>query len=183
MQTRTILREYVFTRFPHIAYKYYVKNWAFTKERKERRLRQIISSAIPVEGWKNEFPELNIITGGLEGSIEKPTALTTSQKSNRGNLVSDFLPAAMTTLAISDEPDLGLDTPLYLDPLPRSPPFKHVPRPPPTKMSVEAKLLCLAPWTLFNPSTGNHTSLLLRVRRTLTWHGLIQCMQAPQLRP
>ncbi|UPX16107.1 uncharacterized protein EKO05_0006530 [Ascochyta rabiei] len=57
-RTRTAVREKVFTHFPHVAAEYYTKRAQHTKAAEERRLRDLISNAIPsgTAGWSDDFP-------------------------------------------------------------------------------------------------------------------------------
>lgn len=144
-QTRDILQEDVFTRFPHIAQKYYSKKHFYVRRVNEARLRKIISAAIPVgkDGWKEDFSEPKIIRQ-FNSSSAKPTVFFIV------NVVENPVPS---TLAVPPAEDLGIDTPLYLELL-HQPLSKCVPHLPPSSMSVEAKLLCLARWTLFDAYTG-----------------------------
>jgi hypothetical protein len=147
--------------FPHIATEYYAKRAVHVREREEQRLREMIMRAIPTggNGWKDDFPQPKII-------IKQPELMTPElQPTAIGELTPP--PTPLLTPVASDNgishetsspsctaPAHPWDVPLYLDPLPRAPPLTCSPHPPPTNMSLEAKLLCLARWTFFNPSTG-----------------------------
>jgi hypothetical protein len=54
----------------------------------------------------------------------------------------------------SSQPAESWDVPLYIDPLPRTPERPCYPHPPPTRMALDRKLVCLARWTLFDPLNG-----------------------------
>ncbi|OAL50218.1 hypothetical protein IQ07DRAFT_653514 [Pyrenochaeta sp. DS3sAY3a] len=144
-QTRDILQEDVFTRFPHVAQNYYSKKRSYLRGVNEARLRKIISAAIPVgkDGWKEDFSEPEIIRQ-FKSSSTKPYYFF---------IVNPLVYPGPTTLAVPPVEDLGIDSPLYLELLYR-PLSKCVPHLPPSDMSVEAKLLCLARWTLFDGYTG-----------------------------
>ncbi|KAF2178712.1 hypothetical protein K469DRAFT_598713 [Zopfia rhizophila CBS 207.26] len=136
---RPILREKTFQMYPDARPIYEEKKGVFLKEVEERRLRDLIRNAIPV---------------GHEGWVENPIMPPIMYK-----------PAEPCTLAFHPAPETDLTTikpvlALNTDPLmassssllPRSPPQTHIPRPPPANMCADAKLLCLARWTLFTPS-------------------------------
>ncbi|KAH3945881.1 hypothetical protein HBI56_224020 [Parastagonospora nodorum] len=163
-RTRACVREKVFIMFPHIPSGYYTKRAAHVKEQEEHRLRAIIMAALPVGeiGWKDEFHKPQIKIKQPEPveprtSEFKPTAageLTPSltpieDVRNKELHLSDFVLPVSTSL-----PPSPWNVPLFLDPLPRDPPILCMPHLPPANMSPEAKLLCLARWTLFDPIHG-----------------------------
>jgi hypothetical protein len=164
-RTRSALREKVFTMFPHVATQYYTKRAAFVREQEERRLRVLITAAIPVgdSGWKYDFPQPHII-------VKQPT-VDRSTPGIKPTAAGERTPP-LTPIEIGAEKELHLSSfilpspasfqhtepwnmePLYLESLPRDPPQICTPHPPPTNMSLEAKLTCLSRWTLFDPNNG-----------------------------
>jgi hypothetical protein len=150
-RTITTLREKVFTMFPHIAAEYYIKRAAWAKEVEEQRLRELIIKAIPTggDGWKKEFPEPKIFINQSEIMTPElvptvPGEFTPPPSPPLTPTSSDYdLPREIST-PISAPPSQSWDVPLYLDPLPRTPPLLCNSHPPPANMSQEAKLVCLA---------------------------------------
>lgn len=166
-QTRTTARDKIFTMFPQVAEKYYIKRGAHMKELEEHRLRGLIMQCIPegVHGWKDDFPQPPISSKEQElpildaGELTPPLTPTIPVEYPVKDIASDIAPG-------TDElrPQ---DVRLYLDPLDRTPPFEYVSRPPPATMSKEAKLQCLARWTEFDPESG--TPRLLGISRPKTF--------------
>lgn len=164
-KTRAAVREKVFTLFPHVATEYYSKRAAYLKEQEEQKLRATLIAAIPKgsSGWRDDFRQPHIIIKQLQTDPAtpetKPTAageptppLTPLQEAaDKGIALSHFILPPATTSSSPREP---WTIPLYLDPLPRTLPLACTPRPPPANMSPEAKLVCLARWTLFDPING-----------------------------
>lgn len=163
--TRTLVREKVFTLFPHVATEYYIKRAASLKEQDEQKLRATLIAAIRQgnSGWQDDFPQPQIIVKQAEPDSDtpviKPSAggeptppLTPVQEgTDKDVTLSHFMLPIAATLSSPCEP---WTIPLYLDPLPRTPPLTCTPRSPPANMSPEAKLICLARWTLFDPING-----------------------------
>ena len=163
-RTRVCVRDKVFTMFPHIASEYYTKRAAHVKENEEHRLRAMIMASIPVGeiGWKDDFhkPRIMIKQPGLveprtpelkptaAGELTPPLTPIENARDNERHL-SDFVLPVSASL-----PPAPWNVVLFLDPLPRDPPILCMPHPPPANMSQEAKLLCLARWTLFDPIHG-----------------------------
>lgn len=159
------MREKVFTLFPHVATEYYIKRAAYLKEQDEQKLRATLIAAIPQgnSGWRDDFPQPQIIIKEADPDphtpVIKPSAageptppLTPVQGgADKEIILSRFMLLSPATSASSREP---WTIPLYLDPLTRTPPLTCTPRPPPANMSPEAKLVCLARWTLFDPVNG-----------------------------
>jgi hypothetical protein len=71
-----------------------------------------------------------------------------------GMTLSDFILPSAASTSPSAQAGEPWNIPLYLEALPRTPPLTCTPRTPPANMSLEAKLLCLARWTLFDPING-----------------------------
>ncbi|XPS72300.1 hypothetical protein M3J09_004467 [Ascochyta lentis] len=157
-RTRTAVREKVFTMFPQVAVEYYTKRAQHTGEMEERRLRDLITNAIPsgTTGWSDDFqlPRIRIrqpASSTLHAQpmtmqhgaptpppspIHQPTDLKTQLPSSR-LCVSTINP---------------WEIPLHIDELPRQPPHACKPAPPPLGMSATARLTCLARWTSFSPT-------------------------------
>lgn len=164
-KTRAVVREKVFTLFPHVATEYDVKRAAYIKEQDEQKLRATLIAAIPQgnSGWTDDFPQPQIIIKQAEQDpdtpVMKPSAageptppLTPVQEGTDKDVsLSHFM---LPTAATTPPPREPWVIPLYLDPLPRNPPLTCTPRLPPANMSPEAKLVCLARWTLFDPING-----------------------------
>ncbi|KAF1852105.1 uncharacterized protein K460DRAFT_299873 [Cucurbitaria berberidis CBS 394.84] len=164
-RNRAAVREKVFNMFPHIATEYYIKRSAYMKVLEEHKLREAIANAIPTErnGWTDDFLQPKIVikqpasaTAQLPpmeiSEIIPPSPCSHMGKgSGRDVTLSKILPTKTHPLTPPSEP---WDIPVYLDALPRTPPLACTPYPPPANMSREAKLLCLARWTRFDPSTG-----------------------------
>jgi hypothetical protein len=162
--TRAAVCEKVFTMFPHVAAEYYTKRAGYLKKQEEQKLRTMITAAIPVgdTGWRDDFPQPRIIIKQADTAPDtpeiKPTAaneftppLTPIEEAcdkslHRSGLV---LPSPATLQSRS-----SWIVPLYLEPLSRAPPLACVPHPPPANFSPEAKLLCIARWTLFDIVNG-----------------------------
>lgn len=156
---------------PDIAEQYYVKRAAHIKEVEEHRLRNIIIEAIPVgaDGWEDNFPQPLILFKHRElpnpllqpAVVEELTPPLTPTNSigdtfrgsvNQAELDNRFTPPLSPCISGLDS--RTSDVPLFIDRLDRDPPLACRPRPPPANMSPEAKLLCLARWTRFDPDTG-----------------------------
>jgi hypothetical protein len=148
--------------FPHVATEYYSKRAAYMKEQEELRLRAMITAAIPAgdNGWSDDILKTRLIIKLLKGDPStpelKPTAageLTPPLTPTEKVFESLSLPSSTSFPAVL-QPKEPWDVPLYLEPLPRAPPLACTPHPPPANMSPEAKLLCLARWTFFDPING-----------------------------
>jgi hypothetical protein len=161
-RTREAVRKKVFTMFPHIATEYYTKRATYVQEKEEQRLRAMITAAIPSgdDGWSDDILKTRLIIKQLDADPSTPELKPTAA----GELTPPLTPTD-TMLESFSLPSFDLnperlqpkdpwEIPLYLDPLPRAPPLPCTPRPPPANMSQEAKLLCLARWTLFDTTTG-----------------------------
>jgi hypothetical protein len=167
-RTRAAVRDEVFTMFPHIANEYYTKRAAHVKEQEEQRLRAMIMAAMPDgnTGWKDDFTQPHIIIRQPEEDPSTPVMkpapvgeltppLTPTQEAVGKDLsLSDFTLPSPVSSPLLRNPIEPWNVPLYLDPLPRAPPIPCTPYPPPEKMSIEAKLLCLARWTLLDSTNG-----------------------------
>ncbi|KAF2689529.1 hypothetical protein K458DRAFT_292168 [Lentithecium fluviatile CBS 122367] len=165
--SRAAMREKVFTLFPSITPMFYAKRATYLKEVEEQRLREVLMKAIPTnrEGWDEDLPRPRVIVKPVSPATPpmNPTILTDKPSSD---LLSDAIfkapPSPPNTPPL--KPSLSawvarlsngrLDTPLYIVPLPRTPPLPFTAHPPSATMSLKAKLLCIARWTLFSPSTG-----------------------------
>jgi hypothetical protein len=66
-RTRAAVRDKTFTMFPHVATKYYIRRALYVKEKEEKRLRTMITAAIPIDnsGWTHDLPQPRI-------TIEQP---------------------------------------------------------------------------------------------------------------
>ncbi|KAG9383357.1 hypothetical protein A1F94_005268 [Pyrenophora tritici-repentis] len=166
-RTRDAVRQQVFTMFPHIATTYYKKLSTWANEQEEKRLKEMITQAIPsgTDGWKDNFPQPEIF-------IKHPSPMVSEfPRSVSGDLTPPLTPP-LKALRLTDRPDETDDSktdiyflssqcslkpqevPLYLECLLRAAPMTCTPRPPPAGMSPEAKLRCLARWTTFDSGTG-----------------------------
>ncbi|CAE7023650.1 hypothetical protein PTNB73_02184 [Pyrenophora teres f. teres] len=167
-RTRDAVRQQVFTMFPHIATAYYKKLSVWVNEQEEKRLKEMITEAIPsgTDGWKDDFfqpkifikhPEPMVIKSQPPVSGDLTPPLTPPLKPTPSSDTSDETDDSeidMSSLS-SRRPLKPQEVPLYLECLPRAPPLTCTPRPPPTGMSPEAKLRCLARWTTFDSETGS----------------------------
>jgi hypothetical protein len=179
--TRTLIREKVFTMFPSAAPVYYQKRQTHLKEVEEQRLRSLLMSVLPSNnaGWSDKIPQPRIIIKQFVPSVPElmPHGLTEPLTLNTPTIV--FTPPPSPTKCLQDIFDIPSsstsshsssdsiyshlnalspeNTPLYLEPLAETPPIGSscTPRPSPANMSLEARLLCLARWTLFDPTTGS----------------------------
>lgn len=162
--TRATVREKVFTMFPHVATEYYTKRAAYVKDLAEHRIRAHITAAIPTGdcGWKDDFLQPHIIVKQPSANPSTPDINPTAAGELTPPLtpiehiadkelnLSDFILPSPTTPHPTEQSSI----PLYLDPLPRTPPLPFTPHPPAANMSSKARLLCLARWTLFDPING-----------------------------
>jgi hypothetical protein len=168
--TRAAIREKVFTMFPHIATAYYIKRAASTNGLEEQRLRTLIMNAISKgdAGWIDNFPQPRIIvrhpevchatpklTASAPGELTPPM-MPGDKVSTKEMVLPDF---TLLSPAPPSQPPGPEDVPIYLDALPREPPYTCKPSPPPSNMGEDKKVLCLARWTLFD-STNGKPSLL-----------------------
>jgi hypothetical protein len=178
--TRNLVREKVFTTIPSASPYYYQKRQAHLKEMEEHRLRKLLMGVLPSTdaGWRDNIPKPRII---IKPSIPSSPGLDPHDPSNRLVFATplDILTAppsptegAKNIFDISSSPTTHSstnstfdtfnksspeNTPILLEALVKTPPTgaECTPRPPPDSMSLEARLLCLARWTLFHPLTGN----------------------------
>jgi hypothetical protein len=102
-----------------------------------------------------------------------------------------FFESAIDHAASQPQPHTSMSrTPLILEELARTPELSFVPQSPPASMSIDAKLLCLARWTLFDASgqpylaceprekglemswasSGAEDGVLLRWAEDMWWH-------------
>lgn len=167
-RTRAVLREKVFTMFPHIATAYYTKRAAHVKELEEQRLRALITAAIPSadNGWTDNVPHPQIVikhdkslpsTPRLKPIVvgELTPPLTPTDEVFRENMTPfDFTIPAVAGTKLPERLKEPWDVPLHLEPLPRTPGHGCTPQPPPASFPLDKRLLCLARWTLFDPSNG-----------------------------
>jgi len=162
--TRAAIREKVFTLFPSLTAQYYEKRANYLKGVEELRLREVLMKAIPAkrEGWSEDLPHPRVIVKSEMPATPPMKPKTVNDKLN-SQFASDGVvdtPPGMPSLSTPITGDLPrpldkvLDTPIYLAPLPRDPPLTFTAHPPSCTMSIEAKLVCIARWTLFSPSTG-----------------------------
>lgn len=160
-RTRQLVRESVFTRFPDVATKYYIKRAQHVEEVEECRIRDLISSAIPsgTDGWSDDFnlPPIIIRRPTPKGN-SSPIALQPAAM-HKGELTPPPSPINQAADLATDSLVLGIsysnpqDTPVYIEALSRQPPYACKPGPPPQSMSAAARLACLARWTAFS-ATG-----------------------------
>ncbi|KAH7090615.1 hypothetical protein FB567DRAFT_491534 [Paraphoma chrysanthemicola] len=163
--TREVLREKVFTMFPHVATAYYTKRAAHMKELQEKRLQVLITAAIPQE-WKDlEFNPMIIIkheqtlpnTPELRptnmGELTPPLT-PTEERFSREMLIPSFQTPNTTAVEVLGRSKEPWDVPLHLEPLPRKPKYACNPQPPAANFPLDKRLLCLARWTLFDPANG-----------------------------
>jgi hypothetical protein len=154
--------------FPHVAAEYYTKRSVHVREQEERRLRAMITAAIPMgkEGWSDDLPQPRVIVKHTDTEPRTPETKPVA--------VSELTPPLtptdvilgkelhLSTLMLSPtsdsdaatQPSQPWDVPLYVEPLLRKPERPCLPGPPPDKMAPDRKLLCLARWTLFDPVNG-----------------------------
>lgn len=164
-RTRVAVRDKVFTLFPHVAAGYYVKRAKYLEEVEEQRLRAIMSEAIPVgtEGWMNGLATPKIIihhhvpdppTPPIEPKqvSEYTPPQTPKVKAHNDPMDLSDSVSSLDSFVTSNESNAAWNVPIHLDALPRTPPLACKPHPPPGKMSIEAKLQCIARWTDFDPS-------------------------------
>lgn len=165
--SRATLREKTFTMFPPVASEYYTKRAAHVAEVEEQRLRGVLMKAIPAthENWdqhvahprvimKPTTPATPLMDPQMLDDIAQVQPLTNAQL---GVVPSpSFTPPlpSSPTGTLSEVPTEALDTPLYITRLPCEPPLAFAAHPPSAAMSLEAKLLCIARWTLFSSTTG-----------------------------
>jgi hypothetical protein len=165
--TRVALREKVFTLFPAITMEYYTKRAAYLNEVEEQRLRGVLLKAIPtmLEGWSNDFPHPHVIIKSEVPATPAVDPMAPSAKLNtksaliapdngppsppRTPVLAPSLPSAHPRLPVK-----STHTPVYLTLLPRETPIPFTTHPPSASMSLDAKLVCIARWTLFDPTTG-----------------------------
>jgi hypothetical protein len=163
---RAAVRKKIFTMLPHIAQAYYTKRAAYVKELEEQRLKALIMNAIPKGevGWKDDLSRPRII-------IKQPEAGTKASKFDlvaSGQLTPPINPgdkvfdpemdiSNLVSPSSSSPTQLGApwDVPLYLEALPREPPYTWKYSPPPTNMGEVKKVLCVARWTEFDPDSGH----------------------------
>ncbi|KAL6710717.1 hypothetical protein ACN47E_007774 [Coniothyrium glycines] len=166
--TRAVVRDKVFTMFPHVAAAYYSKRAVHSKEVQEAALRKAITSAIPQanNGWRDDFPNprissLQTDTTDTPSSPLPPTPPreltpppTPTSLDGHNAVFSTDAHTSRPLHTVSSQTCHPQYTPLCLPPLPYPPPYPCTPKPPPAAMSAPAKLLCLSRWTAFAPSTG-----------------------------
>lgn len=168
-QMRVIMREKVFTMFPEVTLEYYTKRGAHLKEVEEHRLQHLLMKSIPAgeEVWSEDIPKPQVLI------IHNPAPAT--DMTNAGQVVlgdnqlstnqtaTEQPPTPPTTppssitsahIGLNHSHRDPLSTPLHLEALSRTPGRPFEARPPPQTMSIEAKLLCMARWTHFDPQTG-----------------------------
>ena len=169
---RITLREKVFTLHPSITPEYYTKRAAHLKELEERRLQELLTKAIPddLEGWNGGFPKPPVIFRDIPPSTPQKATVNggevtslsilpaeDSEVNGAGSKPSPSPPSSTDRseqLCLSSVTKNPLDTPLYLQRLPRDPPMAFRANPPPRDISLQAKLLCVARWTQFDAVTG-----------------------------
>ncbi|KAH6618620.1 hypothetical protein C7974DRAFT_426890 [Boeremia exigua] len=161
-RTRLTVKEKIFTMFPHVAEGYYAKRSHHVNEVEERRLRDLITAAIPTgtDGWRDDFNIPHIVI--RQPAIQTPPSTPRLHPALPQH--GEFTPPPSPTSRPQNTPKsapapIALDpnhpsTTLYIDALPRQPPHPCKPAPPPQSMSAAARLACLARWTAFS-ATGS----------------------------
>lgn len=160
-RTRVVAREKVFTMLPHVATSYFTKRADYLKEVKENRLRDQITGAIPAgtDGWSDEFELPAIIIKDPGISEGRPTKDYIEAAAQCGEPTPPPSPKVRSTgpgaieSALNSPPSGPSSTILYIEALPRQPPYSCKPSRPPQSMSAPARLACLARWTAFT-ATG-----------------------------
>jgi hypothetical protein len=162
-RTRASVRDKVFTMFPQVATKYYAKRAAYVKVHEEQRLQAMITAVIPAgdDGWDEKIFQPHCIVKVLDADPStpdlKPTAaseLTPPMTPTDKVFETLSLPSSAFPTSALQQTKTPWNVPVYLEAISRSPPVQFTPRPPPANMSQEAKLLCIARWTLFDPVNG-----------------------------
>lgn len=155
------MREKIFTRFPQVAAEYYIKRSQHVKETEERRLRELITAAIPAgkDGWSDDVSLPPVVirqttSQAIAGTTELQSALIC-----HGELTPPPSPNNDPADLITTSPKQDIsytdlqNTPVHIDALLRQPPHPCKSGPPPQSMSASARLACLARWTAFS-ATG-----------------------------
>jgi hypothetical protein len=158
--TRQAVRECVFTRFPNVATKYYVKRSQHVEGAEESRLRELITSSIPsgTDGWSDDFALPPIVikqptSGEVAGTRARQSAVV-----YHGELTPPSSPIRQPADLSIEPSQSGIsyadlhDIPVCIEALPRQPPYFCKPGPPPRNMSAAARLACLARWTACSAS-------------------------------
>ncbi|KAJ4358991.1 hypothetical protein N0V95_002607 [Ascochyta clinopodiicola] len=135
-RTRTAVQEDVFTKFPQVAAEYYTKRSLYTEAVEERRLRNLITNAIPsgTTGWSGDFPlphtHVRELTSSMPPTVQHgaltPPASPMHQPTNLPSLPSP------SPLSVSRKTPLPLST----DVLPGQPPHARKFTPPPLSASL-----------------------------------------------
>ncbi|KAF2659402.1 hypothetical protein K491DRAFT_712682 [Lophiostoma macrostomum CBS 122681] len=144
--TRHELKDKVLAMYPSKAPEYYEKRGAYIKNVEEQRLRELLKPVIPQgeEGW-----DPNQLQPPIMGQQIPPQHMNIAP--------GTYIPVT--------------NTPLYLEPLPRTPPHRYRFSAPHEKMSVDAKLLCLARWTLFDDDGTPYLATQARKAFDMDWAG------------
>ena len=156
------MREKIFTLFPSITPEYYIKRGTHLKQVEEHCLQQLLKTVIPngTDGWSENIHKPLI---SVKNALPVTSPLNSTPSNDSGSVVSfehPPTPPCTPPLSISNKtttPFVLEDpfaVPLHAQLLTRDPPFPFNAKPPPDSMSVDAKLLCLARWTHFDPQTG-----------------------------
>jgi hypothetical protein len=137
---------------------------AISKKKEEQKLRAMITAAIPVgdTGWRDDFPQPRIIIKQADTAPDTPEIKSTAANELTPPLtpIEEAFDRSLhrSGLVLSSPATLQSRSawivPLYLEPLSRAPPLACVTHPPPANFSPEAKLLCIARWTLFDHVDG-----------------------------
>jgi hypothetical protein len=167
---RAAVRDKVFTMYSHVAQVYYTKRAAYVKELEEQRVKALVMNAIPKSeaGWKDDLHRPRIIIKQPEENLK----LSKFESMASGQLTPPINPEDKVfdpDIAISDlmipssstpnQPAAPWDVPLYLEALPREPPYRWKYSPPPANMGEDKKVLCVARWTEFDPDNGRPSLL------------------------
>lgn len=183
LRTRAAVREKTFTMFPHVADGYYVKRLRYFNEVEECNLRDLLTVAIPsgTDGWQDDFDLPNVINkqavthGPLDHSLLMAAVIQHGEPTSPPSPTSTPITPTNLTPPV---PDLLLDpqnVPLYIDALPRQPPYHFKPSPPPKSMSAAARLTCLACWTAFSTIGSPHLLPSPRAKNIdLQWRNAIE---------
>ena len=143
--------------FPRVAAVYYAKRAQHVKEAEERRLRDLITAAIPTgtDGWHDDFglPRVIIRQPPPHEAQPQPACVQHGEPTPPPSPTSK--PTDLTDSPSAPPPSFShpQSTPVHIEALARLPPHPCKPSPPPQTMSSAARLACLARWTAFS-STG-----------------------------
>ncbi|KAF2737587.1 hypothetical protein EJ04DRAFT_103974 [Polyplosphaeria fusca] len=162
------MRDRIFTMYPAAAEVYFSKHRNFLNEVNEHRLRQLILNAIPCDysGWNSNATMPTIIWKSgpeplfepVSDDIYTPASMVSTSRKTSVSSMSSIL-TGDAEYSVTDAAKIASDPasiPVFIPALPRAVPEGQscILRGPPSDMSHQAKLLCLARWTLFDEQTG-----------------------------